>query len=199
MPHKFCLVCAKEGKSCCSHENGGTFVTIEEALRIANLIGKNPDEVAVFAKDEDLKEEKDYLNYSNLYFREDRKVVPLAHKSCLLVLKRHGKDCIFLSKEGCILPRELKPSYCRLFPFWFRIKDGEVKIFRMEGDHVCLIGEKLKDDSKILKAIGESPASLKEAAKRLASEVKREAKALERLYQGESLKMAASVEKWESL
>jgi Fe-S-cluster containining protein len=33
-------------------------------------------------------------------------------------LKTAGNDCVFLTKSGCLLPRECRPLYCRLFPFW---------------------------------------------------------------------------------
>jgi Fe-S-cluster containining protein len=38
-----------------------------------------------------------------------------------------GGDCAFLSPEGCILPNEARPYYCRLFPFW--IMEDEVNVF----------------------------------------------------------------------
>ncbi|EFI33815.1 conserved hypothetical protein [Desulfonatronospira thiodismutans ASO3-1] len=40
--------------------------------------------------------------------------------TCHLRLKTlsDGK-CILLQDDGCLLPRELRPFYCRLFPFWF--------------------------------------------------------------------------------
>jgi hypothetical protein len=31
-----------------------------------------------------------------------------------------GGACLLLGPEGCRLPREARPYYCRLFPFWIR-------------------------------------------------------------------------------
>ena len=28
--------------------------------------------------------------------------------------------CVFLRPDGCALPREVRPAYCRIFPFWVR-------------------------------------------------------------------------------
>ncbi len=43
-----------------------------------------------------------------------------APDTCHLRLKTlsDGK-CIQLQDDGCLLPRQLRPFYCRLFPFWF--------------------------------------------------------------------------------
>ncbi|WP_291321014.1 zinc/iron-chelating domain-containing protein [Desulfonatronospira sp.] len=40
--------------------------------------------------------------------------------TCHLRLKTlsDGK-CILLQDDGCLLPRHMRPFYCRLFPFWF--------------------------------------------------------------------------------
>ena len=31
---------------------------------------------------------------------------------------RHNGECAFLGEEGCVLPREVRPWYCLLFPIW---------------------------------------------------------------------------------
>jgi len=36
-----------------------------------------------------------------------------------LALTRDGA-CVFLHPDGCALPREARPAYCRIFPFWVR-------------------------------------------------------------------------------
>ncbi len=193
--HEFCLKCASKGKSCCSHDTGGTFITIEEVARIAKLVGKSPEDVAMFVRDDDLKSEDDYLRYENLFFWEDGKVVPLVYRNHLLAVRRHGKDCMFLCREGCKLPQELKPGYCRLFPFWFRIENKEVKLFRMGGEDVCVLGEKLGDDMSVLEAINETEEALKRVARRLASEIKAYLGTAPELYRGRPVEEVLSSEK----
>ncbi|MFP4167298.1 MAG: YkgJ family cysteine cluster protein [Desulfonatronovibrionaceae bacterium] len=35
--------------------------------------------------------------------------------------------CVFLDPNGCLLPREYRPLYCRLYPFW--VYKGKVTLF----------------------------------------------------------------------
>jgi len=37
--------------------------------------------------------------------------------------------CVFLSENGCALSRDVRPAYCRIFPFW--IRKGELLHFAM--------------------------------------------------------------------
>ena len=37
--------------------------------------------------------------------------------------------CVFLQETGCVLPREVRPAYCRLFPFW--VRKGEILHFAL--------------------------------------------------------------------
>lgn len=41
--------------------------------------------------------------------------------------------CVLLGPEGCVLPREVRPYYCQLFPFW--VARGRVMIF---ASQTCL-------------------------------------------------------------
>lgn len=47
--------------------------------------------------------------------------------------------CVFLGETGCILPRDVRPWYCRLFPAW--MNRGAVTIFLADE---CLIAHKAK-------------------------------------------------------
>lgn len=38
--------------------------------------------------------------------------------------------CLLLGQRGCLLPREARPLYCRLFPFW--IRTGRELYFEMD-------------------------------------------------------------------
>ncbi len=41
------------------------------------------------------------------------------NKFHLRLATRRDGTCVFLQPDGCELPREARPYYCRLFPFWF--------------------------------------------------------------------------------
>ncbi|MDR2051245.1 MAG: zinc/iron-chelating domain-containing protein [Deltaproteobacteria bacterium] len=48
-----------------------------------------------------------------------------------------GGDCFFLTASGCSLPREARPGFCRIFPFW--VRGGELGFF--EAEHCLAIRE----------------------------------------------------------
>jgi Fe-S-cluster containining protein len=43
----------------------------------------------------------------------------LYHNNTRYKLKIIDQKCIFLSRSGCKLPVEIRPLYCRIYPFWF--------------------------------------------------------------------------------
>jgi Fe-S-cluster containining protein len=61
-------------------------------------------------------------NLKRLFPGEDAlidKLFPVhEHKFHLRLATRPDGACIFLRPQGCALPREARPYYCRLFPFW---------------------------------------------------------------------------------
>lgn len=56
--------------------------------------------------------------------------------------------CVFLGQEGCLLPREARPYYCRLFPFW--ISAGAVTAFVAKGCLACSEGRTVADMLELL-------------------------------------------------
>jgi len=45
-----------------------------------------------------------------------------------LALQADGA-CVFLRTDGCALPRDARPAYCRIFPFW--VRDREIQHFSL--------------------------------------------------------------------
>ncbi len=41
-----------------------------------------------------------------------------SHGHHLRLATRPDGDCVFLGPAGCVLPRDARPYYCHLFPFW---------------------------------------------------------------------------------
>jgi Fe-S-cluster containining protein len=58
-------------------------------------------------------------------------------------------DCAFLSPSGCILPKEARPYYCRLFPFW--VMEDDVTVFTAG---YCLAVKQGKNVAGTLEATG---------------------------------------------
>lgn len=75
-----------------------------------------------------------------------------------------GKDgaCRFLGPEGCAVPREIRPYYCRLFPFW--MAGNEVIIFDSES---CLARREARNLNRMLESIGTTRAVVRDLFGRL--------------------------------
>ncbi len=65
--------------------------------------------------------------------RRIHEVFPLGGVHDRLATRADGR-CVLLGDSGCLLPREIRPWYCRLFPFW--VVSGKVS---MLGDSHCLV------------------------------------------------------------
>ena len=48
-----------------------------------------------------------------------------------LEVDSNGK-CLFLGSEGCIIPKEVRPLYCRLFPFWTD-ENGRIHFLKLKN------------------------------------------------------------------
>ncbi|WP_243438383.1 YkgJ family cysteine cluster protein [Fundidesulfovibrio soli] len=76
-----------------------------------------------------------------------------SHGGHLRLATRPDGGCSFLAAEGCILPREVRPYYCRLFPFW--VSAGAVAAFDASG---CLACKRSKGVRELLAQLGMSHA-----------------------------------------
>jgi Fe-S-cluster containining protein len=66
-----------------------------------------------------------------------------------------GGACVFLALSGCLLPREARPDFCRLFPFW--IARGSLVCF---SDPRCLAVREERALPGLLLAFGQDRESL---------------------------------------
>jgi Fe-S-cluster containining protein len=57
--------------------------------------------------------------------------------------------CLLLGPQGCRLPREARPYYCRLFPFW--IRTGQLMFFEFKD---CLAVRESRGGAGLLKRLG---------------------------------------------
>lgn len=79
-----------------------------------------------------------------------------------LALDKSGA-CAFLSEHGCTLPRQARPGFCRIFPFWS--VHGVLQCFQAED---CLAVK--EHDGKFMALMGafdSSPADIGERYKKL--------------------------------
>ncbi len=79
-----------------------------------------------------------------------------------LKVNRAGR-CVFLGPEGCRLPSQSRPLYCRLYPFWFKPSGGLMILL----SETCLAQERASSVDEVLARMGADKAELKELFSRL--------------------------------
>ncbi|WP_052507077.1 YkgJ family cysteine cluster protein [Desulfonatronovibrio magnus] len=65
-------------------------------------------------------------------------------------------SCVFLGNNGCSLPHDLRPVYCRIYPFWFY----NDKLFVLE-DPGCLAQNEQKSVQQLIRLFGVDPEDLR--------------------------------------
>ena len=70
-------------------------------------------------------------------------------------LKTKNDACILLGNEGCILPKEIRPHFCRIYPFWFF--GEEPHIFH---DSDCLALRTCETIREVFLSLGTTPDQL---------------------------------------
>ncbi|MGE4293289.1 MAG: YkgJ family cysteine cluster protein [Desulfovibrio sp.] len=122
-----CKRCALEGPTCCRLEPGQEEfcfpLSDKEKERIQDF---QPDEGG-FALQENT--EGFLLNLLRLFPAEHdliRALFPPRKFHFRLAVDEKGA-CRFLGRTGCRIPSELRPYYCRLYPFW--VVGGRVNFF----------------------------------------------------------------------
>ncbi len=103
-----CAECAEAGRSCCV--GGQIFVTIGDVRRIAEFMGYHG-----FVTFERMSPQYDASEsdptWSSLVLEAD---------GSRRVLRRTTDDsCFFLRGTGCVLPAEVRPLLCRIYPYDF--------------------------------------------------------------------------------
>lgn len=71
--------------------------------------------------------------------------------------------CVFLGPEGCLIPQEFRPLYCRLFPFWTDEK-GRITLLEIKK---CLAQQENRSAGKLLAALGTGQSEVRRLHSRL--------------------------------
>lgn len=148
-----CAQCAKIYPTCCtlSQEKGILFVlSPAEIKQIANYVQKKN-----FFKTE--------LNSAQLVqsliaiFPDQKKdiirIYPPNNYHFTLALKQD--KCYFLGEKGCLLPRQIRPFFCRIYPFW--VRERRITLFK---DNQCLALNQFKTVRELLKIFNISPEQI---------------------------------------
>lgn len=107
MPDHLCARCARHQKTCCQTRE--IYATPGDVQRIADFTGRT-DFYAyrVPANPEYLDQDDDPAWRDNI-FRSDMSRRTLNHQP--------NGDCTFLGPVGCVLPVDVRPLVCRIYPF----------------------------------------------------------------------------------
>ncbi|WP_320170067.1 zinc/iron-chelating domain-containing protein [Maridesulfovibrio sp.] len=89
--------------------------------------------------------------------RTVREVFPPGGMHYRLAVDSSGK-CVFLGAEGCRIPVEARPFYCRLFPFWIDER-GRISLLEIER---CLARHENKTPSRLFGALGTSQSKVRQ-------------------------------------
>lgn len=114
-----CRRCAEIGSTCCvlppGNEEHGFPVSAMERRRIEETLGLDRGAFTLGPNSGAFR-----AGLYGLFPRERREVdalFPDGQAHVRLSCDTRGR-CIFLRSSGCLLPRQSRPYYCRLFPFW---------------------------------------------------------------------------------
>ncbi|GFK94971.1 hypothetical protein NNJEOMEG_02819 [Fundidesulfovibrio magnetotacticus] len=157
-----CARCAAVGATCCRLNPGQEDICfpvselerqriVEYGPRLGGLTGA--------------PNSKSFLDNLRRLFPGDRALVTRRfppHGEHLRLATRPDGACAFLAPDGCVLPREARPYYCRLFPFW--ISAGAVTAFEARG---CLACTEARTVAGMLELLGMTPANVRELHGRL--------------------------------
>lgn len=151
-PH-VCKRCTDRGPTCCRLQPGEEEVCFPLSDMERDRILDHATDKGGFVQQANTKPFVDHLK--RLFPREGALLEQLfpEGKFHLRLATRPDGRCVFLGPEGCCLPREARPHYCLIFPFWLA---GE-RLTCFTPDK-CLAVEECRDARAILKLLGMSEA-----------------------------------------
>ena len=132
-----CKECSKcPSSSCCYYEDHTGFiaVSIKDAERIKKETGQPYSEFLDFSL---LPEEIIEECRTDPSGSEGEMRYKMLKNNRLLRLKRKKNHCVFLDEQYRCTIYYFKPLICSMYPFWYEIKQGEVKIVPHDRDMDC--------------------------------------------------------------
>ena len=158
-----CGQCAVVGSTCCvltpGQEESCFPVSEMERQRIIDHLGPSRGAFVSEANSGAF-----LANLRHLFPREAKvleALFPASGRHLRLAVDGVGR-CVFLRAAGCCLPRQVRPYYCRLFPFW--VSGGRLTAFAAAG---CLVHSRGRSVAAMLALVGTSEARARELHGRL--------------------------------
>ncbi len=102
-----CARCARHTQTCC--QRCEIYATPGDVKRIGDHTGRGDFTEHRAPDDPDYLDQDDDSEWRQYVFRAD---------NSRRVLKRQANgDCVFLGHQGCVLPLEVRPLVCRIYPY----------------------------------------------------------------------------------
>lgn len=161
-PH-VCARCAAKGPTCCQLNPGSEeFCFPLSEMERGRILQELAGDEGAFAQQ--ANSEGFVRNLYTMFPGEQGSVdelFPGTKFHIRLAVDEQGR-CRLLGPQGCRLPREARPYYCRLFPFWYA--NGNLNVFTASR---CLLQSEGRTRLRMLDLAGESEKRLKELYGRL--------------------------------
>ncbi len=154
-PH-VCKRCTDRGPTCCRLKPGEEEVCFPLSEMERDRILEHVRDKGAFVQQANTQPFVD--NVKRLFPGEKARIEQLfpPHGFHLRLATRADGSCVFLSPGGCVLPREARPHYCLVFPFW--ISGERITLFTPPG---CLAVEESKTLQELLGKIGMSETEVR--------------------------------------
>jgi Fe-S-cluster containining protein len=157
-----CRRCAAAGPTCCTLSPGQEEfcfpLSLAEKERMQELL---PDTGGFVLQDNG----KAFVDsVARLFPGEEglvRGIFPQHRQHFRLAVAANG-DCRFLGPNGCLLPAEARPYYCRLYPFW--ITNERITCFDSPR---CLARREARGPGEMIALLGTSAAAIRDLHGRL--------------------------------
>lgn len=126
-----CARCALTGPTCCTVTPGSEANCFPVSEMEWERVLEHAGERGAFVRETNTQPFRHMV--ARLFPGEHRAVEELFphHKVHLRLATTPAGQCIFASAEGCELPREARPYYCRIFPLW--VYGERLTVFNADG------------------------------------------------------------------
>jgi Fe-S-cluster containining protein len=170
-----CSACAKGALGCVSccispfiEKDPGFWLTLSDIARIVKKTGMEPEEFCRLTTVEDGEDEGDVdEKYGELIYVGDK----------VILMSGKDKRCVFLTDNGCSI-FDVRPKMCRIHPFWFEEKNGNIKITIEDEEDAnedeCYLTKtnRKRDIGFLLRLMNETEESMKECIREYIDEMK---------------------------
>lgn len=163
-----CRMCDRDHNSCCklrgeNRDEIPTPISDAEIDRIFDHLDEDLDH-GIFDR---IKNTPEFIGHMNALFPELPESIDMVFppKGRHWELKTETNACVFLDVNGCTLPDEARPLFCRIYPFWFF--GDHPQIFQ---DHHCLALQKCKTIPELFLALGTNPEKLRQLHAQICSD-----------------------------